>query len=360
MPNKTEKRREFIINIVFYTIIILLSYLCLKYVAKWIMPFLVGFVIALAFKPLISTLHKVTKINRKFCAVLILLTGYSLIILLIWGLGSKIFTSLSDLFTKLPSYYNESIYPFFMNIYKFIVDLSAKISPETLEQLYGMFESMADKLRDFTIQFSSRMVSRLADATTKLPFFFISFVFTILSSIFISMDYHKITGFIMRQLPANTALFIDDARTHIWKTFSGYLKAYLIILLITFTELTIGLSILGIDNAPGIAAIIAIADILPVIGTGGILIPWSVIMLINQNFFVGVGLIVIYAIVLLVRNFTEPKIVGDQLGLHPVVTLIAIYVGYIWMGFTGMILLPVTVTILVGLQRTGRIKLWKD
>lgn len=359
MPNKTEKRREFIINVAFYTIIVILSYLCIKYVAKWIMPFIVGFFIALIFKPVISALHKTTKINRKLCAVLVLLLGYALIILLLWVIGSGVFTSLSNLFTQLPSYYNENIYPSFMSIYEFIVDLSARISPDTMDQLYSMFESFTDKLRDFVIQFSSSMVSRLAGATAGLPFFVISFVFTILSSIFISMDYPNITRFITRQLPPKISVFIHDARLHIWKTMAGYLKAYIIILLITFTELAIGLSILRIENAVGIAVIVALADILPVIGTGGILIPWAIAMLINQNFFVGLGLLVLYGIIFLVRNFTEPKIVGDQLGLHPLVTLIAIYVGYIWMGVAGMILLPVTVTIIVGLQKNGKIKLWK-
>jgi predicted PurR-regulated permease PerM len=128
----------------------------------------------------------------------------------------------------------------------------------------------------------------------------------------------------------------------------------------TFTELSIGLSVLQIENSVGIAAIIAVADILPVIGTGSVLIPWSIVALFMQNYFLAAGLIILYIVVLAVRNFTEPKIVGDQLGLNPIVTLISIYLGYRIMGFGGMIVLPVATNILVGLHKSGKIKLWKE
>ncbi len=357
---KIEKRRKFIINTLYYAVIVLLVFLCFKYVAKWVMPFILGFIIASMVKPSAMGLNKLTKINKKVCTCIVLVFYYALIIFLVWILGAKIVSSLKDLFTQLPNYYNDSIAPFFNEINKVIIELTSRISPDTLGQIYSMFETISEKVREFIIQFSSGTVSYLANTTTKLPFYFISFVFTILSSIFISMDYDGIISFIKKQLPNNAANFVGDTKKHLGKTLIKYLRAYVIILTITFIELSIGLSILKIENAIGLAALIAVADILPVLGTGGVLIPWAIISLINQNYFHGIGLIVIYIIVLVVRNFTEPKIVGDQLGLNPIVTLIAIYIGYLWMGIFGMILLPVTVTILSGLHRSGKIKLWKD
>ena len=357
---RTERRREFIINIAYYAIVITLAFLCLKYVVKWIMPFVVGFIIALIMKPSINAVCRVTKLNRKLCTVVMLIIDYAILILIMWGLGSKLFTSLKDLFTQLPSYYNDTISPLFDTIYKAVIDFSARISPDTMSWVYSMYESLSDNVREFIVRFSSGMVSWLANTTTKLPFFLISFVFTILSSVFISMDYSGIFEFVKRQLPPKAAVFLSDARRHLGKSAAGYLRAYGIILVMTFTELSIGFLILRIKGAITLAAIIAVADILPVIGTGGILIPWAIVMLINRDLFVGIGLLVMYLIITLIRNFTEPKIVGDQLGLHPLVTLISIYVGYRLLGVTGMILLPVTVTILVGLHKTGRIKLWKE
>ena len=357
---RIERRREAIINILYVAIVFIIAFLCVRYVLKWLMPFVVGFIIAFFARPLASGLNKMTRLNRKVAGVLALIFEYALIGFLLWAVGSKIFVSLRDLFTKLPAYYDSSILPFFNYIISVLDDLERNVSPETLEQIYSMAEKFFDAARNLVLRLSSGAVSGIANLTTRIPFYFISFFFTILSSLFISVDYDKITGFIKNQLPQKSRIFLGDAKKHIGKTVLGYLRAYLIIWVMTFAELSLGLSILRIENAIGIAAIVAVADILPVIGTGGILLPWSVVMLIGQNYFVGVGLIVLYLIILVVRNLTEPKIVGDQLGLNPLVTLLAIYVGYILMGVGGMILLPVATNILVGLQKSGKIKLWKE
>ncbi len=355
-----EKRKEFIINTAYIVLVAVLALLGLRYAAKWLMPFIVGFVIALSVNAPVSAICKRIKINRKFCAVVVLIVEYSLIVLLIWGLGSKIYGSLKELFSNMPEYYDNSIQPFLLWLNKTITDLTANISPDTLNQIYSVLESAIDSIRDFIINLSASMGKALASTTTKLPFFLISFVFAILSSVFISMDYTRIVGFIKKQLPPKFAGFLGDAKEHLGKTILRYLRAYLIIWILTFAELSIGLSILKIESAIGIAALIAFADVFPVIGTGGILIPWAIFSLITRNYYVAIGLIIIYLVVLVVRNFAEPKIVGDQLGLHPLVTLIAIYLGYLWMGVGGMIVLPISLTILIGLHKSGRIKLWKE
>lgn len=361
MPNeKIEKRREFIINTAYFALIAVIVFLCFKYVFKWIMPFFIGFLLAFAARPAVKGLSKLTRMNKKLAGVLVILLEYAVIALLVWGVGSKIGSSLMDLFTNLPKYYDTNLLPFFNSVIETLEDMAARISPETLQQIYAVIENAAGSIRDFVLSFSSNMLSGLAGITTKIPFFFISFVFTILASIFISMDYKSVMDFIKNQLPPKARAVLGDAKIHIGRTVLGYLRAYTIIWVITFTELSIGLSILKIENAIGIAALIAVADILPIIGTGGILIPWAIVALITANYFLAIGLFVLYVIVLAVRNFTEPKIIGDQLGLNPLVTLLAIYVGYRLMGFLGMIVLPVVTNILVGLQKSGKIKLWKE
>ncbi len=358
--NRTERRREFIINSVYFAVIALIVFACFKYVAKWIMPFIIGFVIASTVQPMAKGLSKVTHLNRKLAGILSLIISYALIIFLVWVLGAKIGGSIKDLFTKLPEYYDSSILPFISNTVSMVQNLEAQISPETLDQIYQMIENAADTLRGYVIRFSSSMLSGIAGTTAKIPFYFISFIFTILASVFISMDYKGIVGFIHRQFSPRMREVLSDAKKHIGKTALGYLRAYIIIWVMTFTELTVGLSILKIENAVGIAALIAVADILPVLGTGTVVIPWAIFALLTGNYYLGIGLAVLYVAVLAVRNFAEPKILGDQLGLNPLVTLISIYLGYLLMGVFGMILLPVTITIVVGLHKMGKIHIWND
>lgn len=355
-----EKRREFIINTAYITLVVVLVLLGLRYAVKWLMPFIVGFLVALAVNTPVSAICKRTKINRKFCTVIILIVEYSLFILLMWGLGAKIYASLKDLFLNLPNYYDNNIEPFIQWLYKSITELTENMSPKTLNQIYTVLENLTDSIREFVIKISTSVGKSLAGITARLPLYLISFVFAILSSVFISMDFNCVISFIKKQLPPRISVFLNDAKDHLGKTILKYLRAYLIIWILTFTELSIGLSILKIENAIGIAAIIAFADVFPVLGTGGILIPWSIFSLINDSYYIAIGLIILYLIVLVVRNFAEPKIVGDQLGLHPLVTLISIYLGYLWMGVGGMILLPITMTILIGLHKNDKIKLWKE
>ena len=131
-------------------------------------------------------------------------------------------------------------------------------------------------------------------------------------------------------------------------------------MLITFVELSIGLSVLGVRNAIPIAFGISMFDILPVLGTGGIVLPLAVFSLLTKNYFLGIGLLVLYAAVTIIRNFIEPKIIGDQLGLNPIVTIISIYLGFVWIGVGGMILMPITVQILLTLHRKGVIASTED
>ncbi len=357
---RTERRREFIISVIYFALIALILFVCFKYVAKWVMPFIIGFIIALMVQPAALGLSKLTKINRKLSGILVLILAYALVIFIVWIVGSRIVGSLQDLFTKLPSYYDNSILPFLNNTVAMFESLAARISPQTLSQIYEMIENASDSIRGYIISFSSGMLSGIAGITTRIPFYFISFIFTILASVFISMDYKNIVSFIKRQFTPRMREFLGDTKRHIGNTALGYLRAYAIIWIMTFTELSIGLSLLKIENAIGIAALIAVADILPVLGTGTVVIPWAIIALFTQNYFLAIGLVVLYLVVMVVRNFAEPKIVGDQLGLHPLVTLMAIYLGYLLMGVLGMIALPVITNIISGLQRMGKIKIWND
>ena len=126
-------------------------------------------------------------------------------------------------------------------------------------------------------------------------------------------------------------------------TILRYLRAYLILMIITFVELSIGFGVIGIGNPIGVAAIIALCDALPVLGTGGIVIPWILLELLKGNYQLVISLTVVFIIVTLVRNIIEPRIVGSQLGLHPVATITAMYLGLRTAGFPGMIAAPLLV-----------------
>lgn len=138
-----------------------------------------------------------------------------------------------------------------------------------------------------------------------------------------------------------------------------FIKAYSLIISVTFIELSIGFWILKVPNPFLFGGLIALIDIMPIIGTGAILIPWFIIAFIMGNTTMGVGILILYIIITAVRQTIEPRIVGQQIGLHPIVTLILMYVGAQLMGVLGLLLLPILATILVKLNKEGTIHLYK-
>ena len=148
---------------------------------------------------------------------------------------------------------------------------------------------------------------------------------------------------------------VKDFEDFALNTCRRVIKAYLLIMLITFAEVSVGLWLLRVDVFLVVGLLIAVLDILPVLGSGTVLIPWGVYSLLSGRTALGVGLLVLYATVTLVRTLIEPKILGGQIGLCPLATIISMYAGLRLWGVGGMILAPMAATILAHLARNGRL-----
>ena len=154
-------------------------------------------------------------------------------------------------------------------------------------------------------------------------------------------------------------MFIESKTILIEKALK-IVKGYLILMVINFAEISLGLLLFGVKNAVVIAIGIAMLDVLPILGTGTVLIPWSLISLINGNYGLALGLIVLYIITVIVRNLIEPKIIGGQVGLHPLITLVSIFIGLRLFGFFGMICLPLAIIIIFSLYKGGKFDFLKS
>lgn len=357
--NKTEKRRSFIINFVYFVIILCLAYLFLEYVVTWIMPFIIGFLIAVALRPLIGVAAKVTKINRKVVAFVIVLLCYGLLGFLVWRMGSYFVLETKTFFVNLPDIYETKMIPFFNRANRGLLDFAGGFSPEFARQIEQMLSGFMESMQTYLLGFSTTVLSGLAGVSAKLPLALISLIFTVLSSLYISMDYDGVLKFFKLQIPEEKRAIFVDVRSYLGKTILSYLKAYLILMCLTFVELSVGFLALRVSNPFGIAAITAIADALPVVGTGTVLLPWAVISLFQRRVYLAIGLGLLYLIITVVRHFIEPKVVGDQLGIPPILSLLCIYLGFVLFGVFGAILFPITMNILICLQKADKIHLWK-
>lgn len=173
------------------------------------------------------------------------------------------------------------------------------------------------------------------------------------------MDYEALCAFCMRQLNEKAQNVVMQIKQYVVGTLFVCIRSYALIMSITFVELSVGLTLIGIRKSVFIAFCIAVFDILPVLGTGGIMIPWALISAILGDYPGAAKLAVLYVFITIVRNIIEPKIVGGQIGLHPVVTLVSMFAGVQLFGVVGLFGFPIGLSLLTYLNRTGTIHLYR-
>lgn len=342
-----EKYLHIILRVLAYLTIALLAYFALKLVFIYLMPFITAFVLSLILEPLVKFFQKF-KLKRGISvlfSIILFLGGF--ITFSIFAI-TRIVYELIKLYDRLPNYY-ESVYNLSAEIIQKVTDLYLQLPPEALNITRDVLGTVFEKLTAFL----SHTTTVLIDALTTLPSTMIFFIITLIATFFLTKDKYLIKDFIFRQLPTNWGAKLTSLKTDLLLALVGFIKAESIILSITFIESFIGLTFIGIDYAFTLAIIIALVDILPVLGTGSIYVPWAITNFVWGNYRLGIALLVLYAIIVVVRYMIEPKIVGQQLGIHPVVALMSMFVGLKLIGVAGLILGPTTVISIKACQHAG-------
>ena len=352
-----DKKRTFIVNTLYFGIMLLLAVVLLKYALPLLAPFVIGFVLAYLLKrPIRFASHKL-HISRKAAAIALVLVFYCTIGLLLALLGIKAFSAAGDFLRGLPGFYTARVEPVLMSIFSGIEQSVLSIDESliaSLEQLWGQF---VESLGQLVSSLSAGTISVLYSLAGSLPGLFIKLLLMIISTFFIAMDYDRITGFFIRQMSEKAQEVFWEIKTYVTGTLFVCIRSYALIMSITFVELSIGLTVVGIENAVVIALLIAVFDILPVLGTGGIMIPWAAITAIQVK--LALALFAVYIVVTIIRNIIEPKIVGSQLGLHPVATLASLFLGAQLFGVVGLFGFPIGLSLLRYLNEQGTIKIFK-
>ena len=356
----TEKQRAFIIRFVYICIILTLLYLFLRYVMYAIMPFLIGFLIAFMLRPLIKKLTALSGGHERLWSSLVILLFYATIGAFVTLLCMKGFAFLKDFVEDIPRLYQQNLEPFLNDTLGNVESAWKEVDITSAQALQSFLDGLQNSLYSIISSLSKHLVSMFTGFASSLPNLVIAFFFAIISSFFFNADYQRIISFFIRQLPDKGAQIFFTARHYFTDTIARFAIAYGKIMLLTFFELTIGLHILGIENALVIAFLIAIFDVLPVLGTGGIMIPWILICFLNKQMKTCVGLLILYLVITVIRNIIEPKIVGKQIGLHPLLMLLCMYLGAKLFGFLGIFILPILILILQNLNDNGILHLYNS
>jgi sporulation integral membrane protein YtvI len=350
-----EKQKAFIIHVIYIIVLLGLVYVSIKYLLPLLMPFVIGVIIAVVFRKPIDFIQKRTKINRVIISILMLIVFYGALGFLASIIGFKVFTFLSNLFYSLPELYENTVLP----AIELAIDNVMVRFPGLESYLQDFLDNINDSIFNFLKDASTTVVGTIARFATSLPTLLINFIFTIVSSFFFTIDYHRITKFVVVQFKGERREMILKLKNNGIGTLGKFIRAYSAIISITFLELSLGFWILGIPNPFLFGILIAIIDVMPILGTGAVLLPWAIISLVIGNTKIGIGMLLLYIIITAVRQTIEPRIVGQQIGLHPILTLILMYIGAQLMGVLGLLILPIIATIMVKLNDDGTIRLFK-
>ena len=376
MNPKVAKRRDFLIDLVFVMAIIGLVYVFFKYCFVIAAQFLLSFFFAVILQRPLGWLDKKTKNKMHsfwsivlvlLCVAIILGPVISIIATLFREIGNFISflgEQLNDLPTFLVTLQNE-----ILKAIKFLPDSIYTSVSENITQFFGNLINDFD-VSKLGINMSSitsglsNGISGVYSVVKNIPSILISVVIGIIAWILFTKDYKKVVKFIKLQLPDKHKNLLSETKKIFSSTILKMCRAYGLIMFITFCENFLGLTILNLIGVMKnsyvfvIAICIAVFDILPVAGSGGILIPWSLIALVSGNVGQCVGLLILYAVITVIRQYIEPKIVGDSLGVNPLVTLAGLYFGLKLFGFMGMFIVPICVMTLKAFNDAGRIHLY--
>lgn len=376
-----EKRKRSLISLTYFAVFAVAYVLFIKY-AFWIVaPFIIAFVIAMLLQRPIGFLSRKTHITKKLWSVILVLLLVVVIVgllsLIIYIAGTEFYDfgkSLVSKVDKLPTLL-ESLET---RILTFTGRLPGSIGSTVRDAVNGIFDKVISLVKEseaetaetaaqtsaFSFSSISAPISSILSTAKRIPAIFTAVLIAIVACFFMTSDYDGFTGMIKENITAEHTKMLSKTKHVIIDVLGKWCKSYAILLFITFCEMSIGLYILKLANVYtggyifAIAILTAIVDILPVFGTGTVIIPWAIISLFTHKISMFVGLIIIYAVITVLRQILEPRLVSANVDMHPVITLMSMYIGIQVFGVLGIIILPLSVIIIKTLNDEGIIHLW--
>ncbi len=379
-----EKKKETLINVAYYSVILILVYYFVKYALWLFLPIIIAFLIAMVLQKPVNAIAKKTPIKKGLASVFCVFFVLFVLVGIIVGIGASVVNYLKDFIAYLTALF-ENTSVLLANVENWCLDVIAKL-PDGISELLStnvgeFFDSIALMLGEskedvvqgasqsgfnFDLSWIKTPMASVVSTAKQLPSVLTSILITLIASCFLTADFHIVSEFVRRQMSEKSLNNFDRAKQILKSSLGKIVKAYCLIILVTFTELMIGLSVLkliGVFNSSYIviiAAATAIIDIVPVLGTGTVIFPWALYSVIVGNYGLAVGLVIIYVVMAVIRQVIEPKLVAGQLGLPPFLTIIGMYVGLKLFGFLGMFIMPIAIIMLKLFNEEGIIHIWKN
>ncbi len=311
----------------------------MKYILPVLLPFLISWLVAFSVREpsrkISGKLHISERVIRPILAIAITVIGFAAVGIILWQTVALIWELLSDIGAG-----NGPIYELLKVLSSDEFSLFGDVLPNELsKRISGAIESLLTS----ALSFVAGVITSWASSVPKILLFILV---TVVSLIYFSIDLEKINSTVRKILPETVGKKLSLARQNLFSVAKKYIGSYVVIFVITFAVMLLGFLVLGIRKAALVALIVAFVDILPVIGVGTVLLPWSIFLFATGNHVTAVGLVILFIVNTVIREVAEPKIIGKNLGIHPILSLALIYIGYALFGFWGLLITPLIAVVL--------------
>lgn len=339
----------------------------LYFVGKLMVPFIIGFFLALVINPLVAFIQGKTKMPRGFAVFTSIIIIIGVISAAITLLVTEIIQGFSHLSKIIPEHYKkfsqyiqdmyeEKIMPMFNNLLSIFKDLEQGQQGTLLDSM----QFVGERLTNTFSTIIQSIGNGLYLVISKLPNFATILIISLLATFFISKDWERIILKLHEKIPEKIHRRINQIHEGLQNALLGFLKAELKLTFITACIVFTGLLILRVEHALSIALIVWIVDFAPYIGAILVFLPWALYSFFTGDIFLGTGLSILYGLIVLQRQLIKPKILSSSIGISPLLTIFTMYVGFKLIGLIGIVLGPLTFIMLKILNETGILReIWQ-
>lgn len=344
------RNARFLANITLLILTLVLLGYILKLTYQMIFPFIIGTIISLIIEPFITKLQK-HSISRTYSVLIVILFIVIFSVLLSFTLISGLTTEVNALIKEYPL-----IVKSFQDNQHIIIDKISDYQDILPPEVIGGVKEYTSKISHFLIELASETIKNMFSIITSIPDRILIFVIIIMYVFFFSKDLTyfkaKISSYIPNHHVDKVELIVSDTKLGLL----GYIKAQVIIAIISGLMIFFGLLIIKSKYILTISTMCLLASFIPFLGVNTILIPWTIYSAIFFPKQFTIELIVIIVVVTIMRHIIEPKILGDKLGIKPIGILVASFIGFQMIGFLGLIIGPIGLIIANSMLKSGLLK----
>lgn len=336
MTGVPKKYGKACLNLLLAAVIILGCIFIMPRILLLFMPFIIGWFLAFLANPLVMFFEEKLKIKRKTGSALVIIAVIAGICFLIYAIGNRLIKELIGLVRVMPDIWTDMELEFtgFIQKWSKVIESFPK---EVVEKAGEIGNAIESEVSVIVGKLSVPTADAVGNIAVNIPGAVIAVIMCLLSAYFFVAEKDYVSNFFKRVIPASWMKKCILLKQTTIDVIAGYLKAQLKIEIWVYLIVAAGLLILRVRYGYLIAILIAVVDILPVLGTGTVLMPWMIFKLLSGDYMYALGLVIIWGVGQLVRQIVQPKMIGDTLGLAPIPTLVLLYVGYKLAGVVGMI-----------------------